>query len=371
MRVSAVNISPLKNNQIQRFAQISFQNNKVENENAPNSPAKSHIGKFLLRIEAGLLTNEAKKAYEESTQIRQDGYNIQKIADSIQEDTKEIIKTSRQILKEAQSTFRQARADNFATKKDPESGEIIQEFYDGAKGQFIMTEYDQKGNELRKIIVSKDVISVILEGSERKASRMFVYDAHSGDLINYSQGIKYLASGYRAEKQYRFEDGALVEYDIDYEENQGKDEKSKTHFVFENSKLKKCKEGRKIRGREELCEEEYIFKGPILSRVLMNSVHSSGKTEAQEEYIFSQDECLACHLKNSKKSKGSVEADKMFVFNSRGTDKFYIKAKLDLKNPKTVSKRVYLSKDDQVQGCLLSYSITGGIANFTRVDLRK
>lgn len=351
-------------------------NTKIPYKNDSISLSKSKEVSFngfqelQLKLQARNLEKNGNTAFHNASKMQDDSHGILLDALSFQEEAKYIQENAPRILKRAHMIYNHGQANNFENMTDKKTGALLRQYYDGDNGDFIIEDHGDREKTLRKIIFNKDVVMVMELNSQTRKMDAFVFDSNTNELLQYIRNIKITLNGYKAEKQFTYDENKLSSCDLKYEMIEEGFEKSKKRYSFEDDKLKEFSIDWLYKPQHSTYHgEHFLFNDVLLTKVSTGLEEIYGnETKSLEEYIFQEDASLSSFAKNVFISKTQNSTmDSIFKFGENGLEKIYLGVDYDLKNKSYSSKKLFIYDDLEPLFCKLDYTHNpNGRENFSK-----
>ena len=290
MNIQAINFSnfSIKNNlKVNQRPKYNFKNDSVEFSSKPIS--FGGIKEQLIRLEVFGAQMQAETAHKDASKLRDESFEIRQDVNDIRDNAYEILKKAPALFKEIDSYLAYAHRTNYATIKDPQTGEVIRDFFDIGENQFSMEEY-RDGWNFRKTIITDDYLFVMTPGSKNRNIESYMFDRKTGELLQYANGltINDVKDSFSAKEHYLFDNGKILCFDRDYKVAEEKFETSGEKYEFEDDVFKTYYMNFKIKNNgEEQADEIFEFENRVLSRCQKGvKIVPNESKKMEEEFIY-------------------------------------------------------------------------------------
>ena len=335
--------------------------------------AFTNADNFKIKAQGKILELKGISLYKSASAIREDSFHIIKKSRSIQKRAQEIQEASKQIYTNARREFAKGVTLGYKPTYDPETNEIIKEFYDGDNGQLIMEEYDRYGRTTKKIIKDKQVTAVLLKSLKKGKFNTLIFDNTTGELIQYLKEAKMDFDKYSALEQFAFSGDKLLTYSYKHEEIINKHQKSEERYSYNDNKITSYHSdwSYEING-EEKASEEFIFADETVKKSSIGILNYEDSTNsyrtAQEEYLFDEDaDIKACTIGlRQPKNQISATAQSIFCYSENGLEKVYLNVITNIQEKRTSAEKLYYFKNDKAERCQTEYLQQGDIEKFAK-----
>ncbi len=314
-----------------------------------------------VKAEAASVEAQVRRISQDAIKIADEASIVKILADDVIDDSVKVLNKAQVLLKEINSYLAEGAKTNNAPVYNPQTGRLLRAYYEASDDQFVMAEYTDGWNH-RKTIVSKDHITVVSPGEKVKNAETFIFDRHTGNLVQYSGCLQNydFDDGYSANEQYVFNNGELICFDRGHNVFTGRFCRSSEHYDFQDGSLKRyCFNWKKDNSGPEEAQEVYEYNDELVYRHFkkVKIVPEKSKT-AEEEYIYLPDGSLVRYCHDIQDVYGRGYRSKLVLHaNKGGVRKVEINRTSDSKRDSFVEK-LFKFKDNRPSELICGYAKT-------------